>query len=105
MMIIERMINGIKHEITLTQSELESAYRLVETAFFKEDFISRCNDQRDRNLLPEVLIPITIEDKPELLDYAYEYYHKIHDCNLDYNSTLDSVIDETAKWFQLKFFK
>lgn len=98
-MIIERMINGTKCEITLKASELEDAYRLVETGFFKEDFLSRCDDRRNRDLLPEELSSITLEGEAELLDYAYEYYHKIHDCNLDYNSTLDSVIDETVKWF------
>lgn len=59
-----------------------------------------CKDQKNLDLLPEVLHFIKIEDQTELLDHAYEYYHKIHDCNLDYNSMLDSAIDDAAKWYQ-----
>lgn len=99
-MKIERMINGFKHEITLDPSEIDTAYRIVETDYFKQDFISMCKDQKKSDLIPEVLSSITIENQTELLNHAYEYYHKIHDCNLDYNSMLDSVIDDAATWYQ-----
>ena len=96
---LSRTKNGKKEDITLTPAEIDAIYRSVETGYVKEDIISRCADRKEKDMLPEVLVPLILEDEAELLEYAYNYYHKIHDCNTDYNSTLDAVIDQTAKWF------
>ena len=97
---ISRIINGENQRITLTQTEADAIYRSVETECVKEDILSRCTDRKQKDMLPAPLVPLTLENEIDLLEYAYNFYHKIHDCNIDYNSTLDAVIDQTAEWIQ-----
>ena len=99
-MSINRTLNGIEQSINLSPEERYHIYRSVEKDYTKQDILSIWGDKKESGTLPTILMPVMLEKETDLLEKAYHYYHKIHDCNIDHNSTISAVIEQIKEWYE-----
>lgn len=83
---------------SLTQTEIESIYRMQKRVYWEMDFVDRCIDRQLEGVGLCNLPYETLDDEKMILDTAYEFYCKIEDCNIAYNDTLDAVVDEVERY-------
>lgn len=82
---------------SLTFEQLQKAHEIYQKHCFFLNFIGFC-EERHQNEIGLCNLPYkTLEHESELLRTAYEFYVKIKDCNIAYNDTLNSVVDEIEK--------
>lgn len=80
--------------VCLSQQEIDRIYYRQQRIYWEADFINRCLERRAEETGLCNLNYETLPDDSALLDTAYEMYQKKEDCNIAYNDTLDTVIDE-----------
>ena len=80
--------------VCLSQQEIDRIYYRQQRIYWEADFINRCLERREAETGLCNLDYDTLPDNTFLLDTAYEIYQKKEDCNISYNDTLDTVIDE-----------
>lgn len=84
----------MKLSLYLTSVQIREVHELYQRHCFYQDFIERCNERlQDKTGLCNLPYD-TLSEEDSLLDFAYILYCKWKDCNVTYNTTLDSVIDE-----------
>lgn len=77
----------------LTQTEIDSIYRMQKRVYWEADFVNRYIDRRLGGVGLCNLPYETLVDEKMILDTAYGLYCDMEDCNVAYNDTLDA---ETA---------
>lgn len=82
---------------SLTQTEIESIYRMQKRFYWEADFVNKCIDRSLEGVGLCNLPYDTLADEKMILDTAYELYCKMADCNIAYNDTLDAVADEVER--------
>lgn len=99
-MNITRMVHGKPYATELTYEEKEEAYLEIRRSYFEEDFTNRCVDRLQKGTGLCNLPYATLPEESGLLNAAHEYYWKIHDCNIDFNTTTDAVVDYMEELIQ-----
>ena len=88
---IERNIGNKKTMITLTDEELERAYRIMERRYLDEDF---ANTLADAAQDPETRFHSGhLADFPELSDWLCMYFDDIYDANMGHNDLLELALN------------
>lgn len=99
-LILDRKMDGIILKIKLSEEEIDTVYQFQRQNYFEEDFCNRCVDRLTQEIgicnLPYKTLPY----ETALLKKAFDFWNKIHDRNLDFNSMMDAVIDETEEQLQ-----
>lgn len=88
---IERTIENRKITTTLTDDELEKAYRIMERRYLDEDFANALADAAqdpDTRFHTEHL-----EEFPELLDWLCVYFDDIYDANMSHNDLIELTLN------------
>lgn len=98
---IERTINGQKTAITLTDAELEKAYRIMERRYLDEDFANALADAAQD---PDDRLRFHsghLEEFPEISDWLCACFDDLYDANMGHNDliglTLDHLRNESLK--------
>lgn len=81
----------------LTQTDIDNIYRMQKRVYWEADFVNRCIDRRLEGVGLCNLPYETLADETVILDTAHEFYCKMEDCDISYNATLDTVIDEVER--------
>jgi hypothetical protein len=88
---IERNTDHKKVIITLTDDELEKAYRIMERRYLDEDFANTLADDA-RN--PDTRFHSGhLEEFPELSDWLCVYFDAIYDANMGHNDLLELALN------------
>ena len=88
---IERSIGNKKTLITLTDEELEKAYRIMERRYLDEDF---ANTLADAAQDPDTRFHSGhLEEFPELSDWLCAYFDDIYDANMGHNDLLELALN------------
>ena len=92
---IQRNLNGTTYDITLTDQEMERAFRIRKVMYLKEDFSTAiCGTIGSGYFTPE-----DIEQFPEILEWLVDCFGTLEDSNMDHNSLLElslSQLDRAA---------
>lgn len=88
---IERNIDNRRSTITLTDGELEKAYRIMERRYLDEDFANALADAAQE--LDTRFHSGHLEEFPELSDWLCAYYDGIFDANMSHNDLLELALD------------
>lgn len=84
---IERIIDNRKTTVTLTDDELEKAYRIMERRYLDEDFANALADAAQD---PDTRFHSGhLEEFPELSDWLCTYFDAIYDANMSHNDLLE----------------
>ena len=87
---IERTIDNRKITATLTDDELEKAYRIMERRYLDEDF---ANTLADAAQDPDTRFHSGhLEEFPELSDWLCAYFDAIYDANMGHNDLLELAL-------------
>lgn len=90
-MIIERQIGKGKVTITLTEDELERAYRIKERRYLDEDF---ANALADAVQDPDTLFHAGhLEEFPELTDWLRKCFDDFYDANMSHNDLMELTLN------------
>ncbi len=88
---IERTIENKKTTITLTEDELEKAYRIMERRYLDEDFANALADAAQN---PDTRFHSGhLEEFPELSDWLCVYFDAIYDANMGHNDLLELALN------------
>ena len=88
---IERNIGNKNTMITLTDEELEKAYRIMERRYLDEDF---ANTLADAAQDPDTRFHSGhLEEFPELSDWLCTYFDAIYDANMGHNDLLELALN------------
>ena len=88
---IERNIGNKNTMITLTDEELEKAYRIMERRYLDEDF---ANTLADAAQDPDTRFHSGhLEEFPELSDWLCMYFDAIYDANMGHNDLLELALN------------
>ena len=88
---IERTIENRKITVTLTNEELEKAYRIMERRYLDEDF---ANTLADGAQDPDTRFHSGhLEEFPELSDWLCMYFDAIYDANMGHNDLLELALN------------
>lgn len=88
---IERNIDNRRSTITLTDGELEKAYRIMERRYLDEDFANALADAAQE--LDTRFHSGHLEEFPELSDWLCAYFDGIFDANMSHNDLLELALD------------
>ncbi|MCM1188554.1 MAG: hypothetical protein NC541_04565 [bacterium] len=92
---IERDIDHKKTAITLTDGELEKAYRIMERRYLDEDFANALADAMQN---PDTRFHSGhLEEFPELSDWLCTYFDDIYDANMGHNDLLELALAHLHK--------
>ena len=84
---IERIIDNRKTTVTLTDDELEKAYRIMERRYLDEDFANALADAAQD---PDTRFHSGhLEEFPELSDWLCAYFDDIYDANMSHNDLIE----------------
>ena len=88
---IERIIDNRKTTVTLTDDELEKAYRIMERRYLDEDLANAlANAAQD----PDTRFHSAhLEEFPELSDWLCAYFDAIYDANMSHNDLLELALN------------
>lgn len=87
---IERDIDNRRTTITLTDGELEKAYRIMERRYLDEDFANALADAAQD---PDTRFHSGhLEEFPELSEWLCAYFDAIHDANMSHNDLLELAL-------------
>ncbi len=87
---IERTIDNRKITATLTDDELEKAYRIMERRYLDEDFANALADAAQD---PDTRFHSGhLEEFPELSDWLCAYFDAIYDANMGHNDLLELAL-------------
>lgn len=87
---IERTIDNRKITVTLTDDELEKAYRIMERRYLDEDFANALADAAQD---PDTRFHSGhLEEFPELSDWLCAYFDAIYDANMGHNDLLELAL-------------
>ena len=87
---IERNIGNKNTMITLTDEELEKAYRIMERRYLDEDFTNTLADAAQD---PDTRFHSGhLEEFPELSDWLCSYFDAIYDANMGHNDLLELAL-------------
>lgn len=90
-MKIKRTLHGQAHIITITEAELDQAYRIMEKRFLEEDFV---NTMADVLREPESRFHIGhLSEFPELLNWLCSNFHDFYDANMSHNDLLSLTLN------------
>ena len=81
----------------LTQLEIDAIYRMQHRVYWEADFVERCIERRSEGVGICNLPYASLAEEKAILDAAYVIYLNIEDCDVAYNDTLDSVVDEIER--------
>lgn len=88
---IERNKDNRKITVTLTDDELEKAYRIMERRYLDEDFANALADAAQD---PDTRFHSGhLEEFPELSDWLCTYFDVIYDANMSHNDLLESALN------------
>ena len=88
---IERNIGNKNTMITLTDEELEKAYRIMERRYLDEDF---ANTLADAAQDPDTRFHSGhLEEFPELSDWLCMYFDAIYDANMGHNDLMELALN------------
>lgn len=88
---IERTIENKKTTITLTEDELEKAYRIMEQRYLDEDFANALADAAQN---PDTRFHSGhLEEFPELSEWLCVYFDDIYDANMGHNDLLELALN------------
>ncbi len=88
---IERTIENKKTTITLTEDEMEKAYRIMERRYLDEDFANALADAAQD---PDTRFHSGhLEEFPELSDWLCAYFDDIYDANMGHNDLLELALN------------
>ncbi len=88
---IERTIENKKTTITLTEDELEKAYRIMERRYLDEDFANALADAAQD---PDTRFHSGhLEEFPELSEWLCAYFDDIYDANMGHNDLLELALN------------
>ena len=88
---IKRLIDRQIHTITLTEEELEQAYRIKERHYLEEDF---ANVLADTTQNPDTRFHSGhLEEFPELTDWLCECFDHFYDANISYNDLMELTVN------------
>ncbi len=88
---IVRIMNNTKITVTLTDDELEKAYRIMERRYLDEDFANALADTAQN---PNTRFHSGhLEEFPELLDWLCVYFDTIYDANMGHNDLLELTLN------------
>lgn len=100
---ITRNINEKEMEITLTEEEIEKAYRIMQREYLEEDITNEIIDKyKEENSSFHLK---HIEKFPEVLDWLCYMFQEFDNTEFSHNSTMDLVFDQleqdskTAEFF------
>ena len=88
---IKRLIDRQIHTITLTEEELEQAYRIKERHYLEEDFANVLADTAQN---PDTRFHSGhLEEFPELTDWLCECFDHFYDANISYNDLMELTVN------------
>ncbi|NBI85534.1 hypothetical protein D3Z47_04645 [Lachnospiraceae bacterium] len=88
---IERNMDNKKITVTLTDDELEKAYRIMERRYLDEDFANALADAAQD---PDTRFHSGhLEEFPELSDWLCAYFDGIYDANMSHNDLLELALN------------
>lgn len=88
---ITRTLNNTTHAITLTDEELELAYRIMERRYLEEDF---ANAIADASQDPSMRFHTDhLEEFPEILTWLCEHFDKFSDANMAHNDVIELTLN------------
>ena len=88
---IERTIENKKTTITLTDDELEKAYRIMERRYLDEDFANALADAAQD---PDTRFHSGhLEEFPELSDWLYMCFDHFYDANIGHNDLIELTLN------------
>ena len=88
---IERIIDNRKTTVTLTDDELEKAYRIMERRYLDEDFANALADAVQN---PDTRFHSGhLEEFPELSELLCAYFDAIYDASLSHNDLLELALN------------
>lgn len=88
---IRRLINGQIHTITLTEEELEQAYRIKERRYLDEDFANALAYAAQN---PDIRFHTGhLEEFPELTDWLCECFDHFYDANMSHNDLVELTVN------------
>ena len=94
-MTIQRILDGTKYNISLTDQEMERAFRIRKSNYLKEDFSTAIRS----TIGSDFFTPEDIEQFPEILEWLADRFEILEDSNMDHNSLLElslSQLDRAA---------
>jgi len=90
-MIIERLIGKDNITITLTEDELEKAYRIKERRYLDEDFANALADAAQD---PDTRFHTRhLEEFPELTDWLCKCFDNFYDANISHNDLIELTLN------------
>lgn len=90
-MIIERLIGKDNITITLTEDELEKAYRIKERRYLDEDFANALADAAQD---PDTRFHTGhLEEFPELTDWLCKCFDNFYDANISHNDLIELTLN------------
>lgn len=88
---IRRLIDRQKHTITLTEEELEQAYRIKERRYLDEDFANALAYAAQN---PDIRFHTGhLEEFPELTDWLCECFDHFYDANMSHNDMVELTVN------------
>ena len=88
---IERLIGKNKLTITLTEDELEKAYRIMERRYLDEDFANALADAAQD---PDMRFHAGhLEEFPELTDWLRKCFDDFYDANMSHNDLIEITLN------------
>ncbi len=94
-MIIERLIGKDNITITLTEDELEKAYRIKERRYLDEDFANALADAAQD---PDTRFHTGhLEEFPELTDWLCKCFDNFYDANISHNDLIELTLNHLQR--------
>ena len=94
-MIIERLIGKDNITITLTEDELEKAYRIKERRYLDEDFANALADAAQD---PDTRFHTGhLEEFPELTDWLCKCFDNFYDANISHNDLMELTLNHLQR--------
>ena len=90
-MKIERVLHRQSHTFTLTETELEQAYRIMEKRYLEEDFVNTMSNSLHE---PDSRFHSGhLDEFPELLSWLCSCFHHFFDANMSHNDILQLTLN------------
>ncbi len=90
-MDIKRILNRQSHTFTLTETELEQAYRIMEKRYLEEDFVNTMSNSLHE---PDSRFHSGhLDEFPELLNWLCSCFHHFFDANMSHNDILQLILN------------
>ena len=90
-MDIKRILHRQSHTFTLTETELEQAYRIMEKRYLEEDFVNTMSNSLHE---PDSRFHSGhLDEFPELLNWLCSCFHHFFDANMSHNDILQLTLN------------